>query len=596
MFVVFGVMGLGASNRTGEVVVILLLVTICQLVMYLNRYIIKNVLTGQVSFSFSEAIQIIIFTVVLSLTSNKFLESKLTEDEIAYAQAGYVPSSKILQVVLNQTKWFDNFTYVKFLWISSLIMIILGISLVSKIYKIQSDRNFMVIISILTLLMNIVIGTVLKNGLHNTPAFALWYLPSSLLFGLSDSAFRLSTNLLFALVGVFLFRKLLNATGSSIIATLSVCTFFTVPVINQLSGMVEISIFAFLANVIVIAYLCQYRFVPAPWMLYFASISFYFRITNAALLFALIGLALSHRRLVDSRHIVNSVTIAAPGLLAILFERLHRNTESGSTAIPNLGKTLQNYFGFLVESNTLVYSFCFVAFFSVVALKFRSARGFVVILFLGYLGAFLILTGAYFNHSKYLLEYIYVAVPCLGFLHGLADFRSRLINQSLKGAVFMILICVNIFGLTSANDLISNTRREIETNVNSLLSNIYLPHDPYPYGKAYDFIRRNEIEGCMNVGVVYGTFPDVLERISIKEFKNIEKEFKKLVELQQISKEDWTSVTVATIEKLEVDCLMLGNVKKKELVVRELLNFGWEKRASFYNSIFGTSVLVMTKK
>jgi hypothetical protein len=160
----------------------------------------------------------------------------------------------------------------------------------------------------------------------------------------------------------------------------------------------------------------------------------------------------------------------------------------------------------------------------------------------------------------------------------------------------MILICVNIFGLTSANDLISNTRREIETNVNSLLSNIYLPHDPYPYGKAYDFIRRNEIEGCMNVGVVYGTFPDVLERISIKEFKNIEKEFKKLVELQQISKEDWTSVTVATIEKLEVDCLMLGNVKKKELVVRELLNFGWEKRASFYNSIFGTSVLVMTKK
>ena len=190
--------------------------------------------------------------------------------------------------------------------------------------------------------------------------------------------------------------------------------------------------------------------------------------------------------------------------------------------------------------------------------------------------------------SKYVIEYLYPIVLSAGSL-----FVFRRIF--LRKAIVISLVLLNLFGLSISTQVIENFRNSYDP-MYGVVGETYssIPFLPLPYREAFIYLRENKIEDCFNTGIVYSSFPEVLEGLSlanVSKQRNIRTDF---LASQLKLGESWATVSSESLRLSQIECVILGSINSQGLISRKLENEGWTVIANFRDLKFGTLIQVLT--
>jgi len=329
--------------------------------------------------------------------------------------------------------------------------------------------------------------------------------------------------------------------------------------------------------------------------MYFASVMFYFRLTNLALLVSLVVLGITQNQKAHRVHISNTLVIAMPGVSSIILARFSFTNTEDTDFFPSLMDRLRDFIELLQDSNSYPYLFCFVWFVVFLAVKFVRGYIFAFTFTLLYLILMLIMTGQMISHSKYLIEFIYSMTPLVGFMYKGNLTRSSYFSIIRNISVVLSLFAINYYGLISKSELVERTAIEATVRPNEAFSNSYLPQDPFPYKEAYEILGNKRESVCLSVGIVYGLVYEVWERFSVGELKVLRRQYDKLLMLQNEKNESPFSISADTILDSDITCFILGNVANKESTIKILRDSGWSVLSKLVDERFGSTVYVVVQ-
>lgn len=591
--VLFGPLGLGASRNTLQLSIVMLSILVTFVFLSLRRQVLAESLRFELVVKVKDILLVTILTILFYFSGASLRSPRLTSDELYYSYNGFNQIAFVLNRVLDKVVAFDGVPYVYFLIASVLIIVGLLKTLRNHLYSLN-DNIFISFSYLFVFVFQVAYSLVGINSIHNPPAYSLWYLPASVVLGLTHESFRIATNILFALIGWLVFSSIKSLTRSLLVALLSFGTLMTTPLILQMSGMVEISNFAFIANIVVISRLISNQLIVSPWMIYFSAVMFYFRLTNLVLLACVIVLGIAQNRKVNYLHATTAIMIVMPGVLSIVSARLSFANTQSTDFFPPLMNRVSEFAELLQNSNSYPYLFCFALFLSFIATRFVRGYIFAFIFTLLYLILMLIMTGEQLSNSKYLVEYIYSLTPLFGFIYNRNVARLGLSLRIRNVFVVLTLVAVNTFGLFSQSELIEKTATETVRNPDRTFSYSYLPHGPFPYKEAYNFLKKKEIS-CLSVGTVYGLVYEIWERYSVSDLKKLRREYSHFLMIQTQQNESPFSVSADTILNSEIECAILGNVTNKESTIEDLRDSDWSVLGKFTHIRFRSTVYILVR-
>ena len=115
--------------------------------------------------------------------------------------------------------------------------------------------------------------------------------------------------------------------------------------------------------------------------------------------------------------------------------------------------------------------------------------------------------------SKYLIEYLFPLVMLIGAWPKILIYKT---NRSIRNFVLVALIAVNLIGFYEKSDVRESFKSIYEPSSKAISSGYAaLPFVPFAYAEAFKFVSAKDLWPCLNVGVVYSGFPDIIEGLSV---------------------------------------------------------------------------------
>jgi hypothetical protein len=534
------------------------------------------------------------FVFTLSIHRNSILDP-LTVDELAYAKManihGYSITIKYIAVLKDLS---GNLPLSIAIQLVSIFLFIVAAMCIHFLLEIRSAKNYYLFVGTLIIVLRIIVNSAGGNSSPHPPLAFFPYSIFSSIFGVNSFSYRLCSLVMTSIFLTVLLRCLLRATKNISFALLFIASIVFTPLIRDSMITLEPSIWTFWVYSIAILKMVELVNKTSQSILIALSILSYLRVT-VLLLFLVLIVVCWRSILKDLKErntiVLSMVTFIVPNTIVTSFTRFRQNemiSESGNDLSPISRFTAV----FEVARSALTFpilalvilSFSFVFF-----LKFHQ-RGFVILVStLVYFFVFLIPRDLIEN-AKYLLEYLlpFVALSALAF-KSQAEFRwMKLIALCSTCVVF-------IFGVTNYAEVQRNVSNVQTSNPNKFDSTYrFLIRIPLPYDVAFSYMQGRRMN-CLNAGVVYGQFPEVLAQLVPAQVEAAQNYSSKFLSWQSRFGESWRTISKGSLEASGANCALLGSVDDRNSFMASLRDTKWSRTRTFKHSRYGTSLILIEK-
>jgi hypothetical protein len=550
----------------------------------------------KISFGFlTTALSFFLFGIIINY---KFLFNSLTVDETAYAWFSqlqtYVITLKIAPLLPTHILEINSAYIMQGISISILLT---GLMLLRFLVKIRSDFKFLIIaLSLTFLLRGVVQYSGGANG-PNSPLSSLWYFTTSTIFGLHNPTYRFSSLAVFCCLSAYLYWRIRgDSLSSKINALLTSLLLFSIPLVSTMSFIVEIANWTFVTSVVLFVELARNRFLIDKKVLILLAIAYYFRVNVITLIITVLLCALLAGYsdfLRDKWKYIYPFCIILPGLVPVIIGRLTDRL----TGVGNLGADIsanyRNSISALFLSGSSWYLVVAISSITILLLRYAS-RKYILFLIAVDIIVFLVLnTPVLTLSSKYIIEYFFPFIFVLGLWPMLLGLENRKIFII---GVLITLLTVNAYGFHSKSKIpirFSNVYNSVNGANGSVTS--VIPYSPLANKEAFQFVHKVKLQPCFNAGVVYSSFPEILEGLPLSQIvtnKQIRNDF---LEVQSRIGEDWTTISYESILASNIKCVILGAVSNQLAVVQELKQNNWSVLGMFPDKNYDTVVYVMSE-
>jgi len=533
----------------------------------------------------------------LGITVNlRMLTNSLTLDEVAYAWASqlqsYVIALKLSSFLPAYLQEFNSRLVLQFISIILLGCIVIAITL---LLRLKSDLLFMVVAVIATFTFRLIVQFLGGTNSPNSPLSSLWYFTTSSLFGINHLTFRLSSSALFAALATFVLYSYAKLNRPSLsVGILAAFLIYTTPLLINMSISVEIATWTFILTAIVLLKLAENNFVFTNNILLLIAVGYYLRVNIIILMvtsFLCILLSSRNSTKEEFSRIFHYVILILPGLVPVLTGRFANKISNEGFNVNDVLKNLGNTYTAIEQSGSTLYLFVGVLLITFMLIKKKSRLFGAVWFFLNMLFFLVLNSSGLTLQSKYIIEYLFPLVVTVG---SWFSFKQNCFGTFLKKTFITALILINIAGVFLSNRVLDNFRNTYDL-MHGAVGETYssLPFLPLPYRETFSYLKDRDIKGCFNSGIVYSSFPEVLEGLSLAEVSKQRDVRSNFLAAQSKIGESWSTLSSESLGLAQIDCVILGSIDSQGFISDKLSSEGWTLIARFRDAKYGTSVDVL---
>jgi hypothetical protein len=554
-------------------------------------------------FKSNRSIYSIFIFIILFLLAYQRLLLSISGDEYAYASYGLIHSNFIITKISNFEilKEFKVYQVYHFISLFSVLLI----SLYFYVLKVLFERKVFLQIVILILTVFLFRYAVFKfggNPFTHPPLIGLSALISTSIFGLTDLSLKFIPFLIYNLLAVYYFFKLLKF-NNKLISFLIVISLFSVPGVLYLGTLLEQSLFSLICFSIISIELITNNKPNYKKLFIIILIFSFFRILSilsiSLIFFHILFVSKSYKEFFKNTY--STIKKTYPFLLAVPF--IFFSFTSGATLTVNrVGLEFLNkdfFFNYLpkaiLDSYTIIPGILMLTF--AIGLFFLWKKSSFLMLFI-ILNIFVfgnVITG----DNKYVYE-IFFSI----FLSSLLIYFLFIENKFIKNLIIFSVILINfsnILILKKFNSLClygDNPLSENNTYISKYGCEIIYAH-PFDLSESYSFLKKHEkfsFENLYVPGVYYGLLPSIISGMSMSEFKehkeiNIEQN-----RLNELNKINWVSGDAKNINSDErIHFVLLADLINSQKLVKDLIDSDWKKIYSKKNVNFDTVSVILLK-
>ena len=599
---IFGVYGWGTFDESsntfsGKDLPVTLSVLITVYYLHISKKRINNLLPN-LGIKWSHLIgflSILAIAIILNVTK---LTYPLTGDELFYAYQSQIQSIEIVSRIEDSLPA-DYLSFVgKYVYQTvSIAILVSGLTVTALLLKIRSDRIFLGLSILLLLIARQFIQTLNSNSHVHSPLPGFWYFLTSTIFGYNTVIYRISSLLPYCLLATFIYIYLINKGATQkITLALTVMLFFSVPLLNSMSLILEPANWTFLICVAFLTVLIKNKFYISESQILFLSLALYLR-TSLIFFIATVLIVYMHHQIKlrkPDKNIFIHIVIMVPAILVTVLTRVSNRINAESDIVVSIVANSNNTLHSLSLSYATLYAALGIITIWILLVNSHSRLfGSLYIFF----AAFLFL-GLQFPVlsvlSKYQAEYLYPLVIILPIIllakqDGLKKYMS----------IFLIvsLVFLNAYGNVMKSE-VNKSFREIYKQSASvgLFGGEAMPNAPFPYQQIFESIKTRKLTGCLNAGVVYSVFPEILGGYSLREVLASTNVRERFSSAQYKLSEPWTGISLRSIDEAGINCVILGLVTEQSLIVAELKENNWRIIDSERLLETGTTVYLMFRE
>ncbi len=602
-FFTFGFYGWGTTQGLSSITSVMNLTTTLafltsSIILYLRRHDYNSYFKIKVEIELRHLVAVLAFLIIGIAFNFNRLNRSLTVDELAYAWSSQLHSYVLVNKLFHlfpSSLGSVNSQYV--VQIFSILIIVCLVTFLSVLWHRSTDFGFYFYLSLVTLIVRFSIQYSGGIDWPNSPFGHIWHFFFSSLFGVSNSSFRISNLLLFAVIASIIYFYTGNYTIlTKLLGFVSAILLFTVPLLNSLSTSLEIASWSLLFTLICFGSLVRSDFTFTFKLLMLLAVGYYFRV-NLIALFIAYFIALLIFKKTESRDnrwgFYFPLLVVSPGLFPVLLNRLLGRLEDGNELLLGIRRNFENSIDSITNSGSGIYVLLFLLSTAVLLFYKKSIIFSLTYILLQLLLFFVLNSPSISGSSKYLAEYFFPYVVFFGMLPILFRLQK---SRSVLILSISLLLAFNSYGLFKSQDIPRNFKSIYDPSRDAISSGFgAVPYTPFPYADVFKFIRTKDIQSCFNAGVVYSEIPRVLAGVSISEVSVNASLRSRFLSAQSDLGEDWRTISLASVSSSSIKCVILGAVDQPLRIQRELTAGGWSTVAVFVERIYGTKVYLMTK-
>ena len=617
MFIVFGFYGWGTLSLSKSASLPSVLTTIAIVLVFSFYYFFSNHYAAKLVENLTIGVRQIyfvfgIFLILISINTD-WISRSLTGDEIAYAlqaqSQGYVISKKVLSVFPQ----LGSLSFQILLQIFSGLLLLAFILALKLISKIRNVRYYILVCFWGTLIVRSAVIAQGGSGGANPPGMSFFYFVGTTIISPSNFTYRI-LSLFFA--SIFLAAVYVSLTKlpylSKLTRILIVLFVLSIPLFRHMALLMEISIWNFYFATISLICVLISRGSVSYQLIFIGALATSIRFPIVAILipfysFQFIGVSskgLKFRRPANFIESSLGLLLCFPGFIWIATTRFldkysGANTSSGNLngQISEIEQSIHEVFSTLTLTTSKgLWLICLIG---ILLFMGNSFFNYFVI---GLLAVFEFLFFIVFNSgdvvyaSKYIIEWF---MPFTIF--GLVVIASKFRYGNMSS--YFLVICL-ILGITfnvidygkipekfvkasisqSTGDLIFNNASRVIVSV------------PYLYSSAFDKLRKDkELANCLNTGIVYGVYPQILEGYLSRDVLTSILIHRKFLLAQEAIHENWMTASATSIEESGTKCVIVGLVDGQGKIISQLTANNWIVRDEFFDRSYHTKLFILSR-
>lgn len=531
------------------------------------------------------------------LINRSYISRSLTTDELAYAwisqSQAYVIMLKISSIFPDTLSRVNSSQFLQMISILILIAIALFLFLLSKL---RNDSVFLVVLLFSTLVLREIVKFLGGNPGQNSPLSSAWYFLYSSVFGSHNFIFRFASILLFACLLAYISSWHSEvAFPKKVILLLAGSLIFTVPFISNMSAIVEIANWSFLAALLVFVYLIRNDFVITPSLLLFLALAFYVRVNIIALFCAVFVTSLVNSKKPEMKTRVgyaHSLAVLFPGFIYIMLSRFKSRVSGEINFLQEISINANNLLQTISDSNSVIYLISGTLF-TVLLLRKKSSAVFIITYHILNFILFICLNSVELSSiSKYQMEFLF---PCALGLPLYFALQTSFVKRKMLILIAFVLLLANLFSFISRDNLIKSYKQFYRTDGAAGSAYNVLTYSPFAYSEAYRYLKNINQQLCFNAGPTYSVFPEIMSGQALS-FLIQNRELKaRVLENQIQAKESWLTISDSTLRDAGVNCVILGAIDYQTQVKQSLLRGGWKLHKTFDDKLFGSQTFILVR-
>lgn len=619
MFIVFGFYGWGTPTFSSLFSIPYLLVNIFIILVFSLYFFYGEHHTTKLRENFvikSRQIYTVCGILLLQYVINlDWISRALTGDEVAYALQSQGQSYVLVKKILVIFPQLGDLPFRLLLQICSGGILLLFFFSVRLMYKIKSTRYFILLSFIGTIIFRV--GAISQGGFNgsNPPGASFYYLIGSTILSPTNTSYRILSLLLASIFLTVIYeylRKLLWL--KEYIRVLIMFVLVSIPLFRHMSLIVEISIWSFYFATFILLQLFRSGGHVTYQQIFLCSIATTFRFPMISILIPMFFLAIfdafrlhnEEERKSISRELILGGLLSLPGIIFVsttrLVERFNRadlSEQEIDGPLVNVGRMAQDIFStFEVTTHKITWVISTIG---VIFFMRKSLAGFVLMssyIAINFLLFFVLNTVDVAYVSKYIVEWFgpLVVIGLIAIVTKVP--QTRKVNL-LIAAILAGFVLTNVMDYNRIPSKFIFAESTVNSESSNDLSNIYrvVASAPFPYSETFNELGKDQnLSDCLNVGIVYGVYPQVMAGYTGTDvLKSLALVHKYLMAQDQLQ-ESWLTSSNESITLSGSDCVIVGFVENKSVIVNELLENDWEIRKIVTDKTYRTNVFILTRK
>jgi len=550
---------------------------------------------------------------LLCVINKDWIFRSLTGDELAYAMQSQGHSFAITKKILSVIPQLDSLSFRLLLQFSSIILLGAFLLAMNLISRIKNLKGFILVCFFGTLLLRVAIMTLGGSSGANPPGASFFYLIGTTILSPSNASYRILSLLFASIFLTFIYQYLENISKlSKSIRILILLFVLSIPLFRHMSLLVEISVWYFYFATISLLVLLKSKGLISHQLIFVGALATSLRFPIVAILLSLYAAQFFFSPSLNARFgrppsfIQSTLGLfpCIPGLIWIITTRFIEKYGVASTTNDFLDSQIstveKSYHEIL---STLAVTTSKISWFIAAVGLFLFMRGILInsvfvfiLLFFEFLFFFVLNSGVVAYASKYIIEWF---VPFIVF--GVVVVGSKLkfsrASRNFFVASLITLVAVNLVdykGIPAKFVKKSTLQASGQVDFNNM-SRVVVSV-PFSYRAAFNQLEKSQATRlCLNIGVVYGIYPQILEGYSARNVLILNDNHHKFLSAQEAISENWMTASAASIGKSGSNCVIVGFVNGQSRIIRDLLGNNWHIRARFFDEDYHTKVFILTR-
>ena len=618
MLIVFGFYGWGTSTISAITSIPFILMNVSIFVIFSLFFafgdLFSTLLRENVVIKSSQIYTVFGIFILLCFINMDWIFRTLTGDEVSYALQSQIQSYVVVKKFLTFFPQLDSLPFRLLLQISSAALLVLFLLTMRMMSKIKSTRHFVLLCFIGTLIFRI--ATLSQGGSYgsNPPGASFYYLIGSTILSPTNFSYRILSLLLASLFLTILYEYLKKISQHpQYIRILILAFIISFPIFRHMSLTVEISIWAFYFSSIILLQLYRSGGIASYQQVFLVSIATTFRFPLMVILVPIFvtnvfGTRRSRKSGDQNATYAPSilgVLVCLPGLILVSTTRLVERfggtdltTQQFGSQFKEVGKTTREIFSTLsITTNKIAWLISVIGVILFVK-RSRVSAVFLMAYFAIQYTLYFVMNNADLAYaSKYIIEW-FGPLLVLGLIALISSLEVKKTMGVFIAVCLTLLVITNVMDYNKIPDKFIETSPAFRSGSIDVTGEIYrsLTSVPFPYGVTFDELsKQKELSECLNVGIVYGVYPQIMAGYSGKDvLASLETDHKFLVAQEQIH-ESWVTGSAKSIGLSGSSCVILGFVYGQTSIVSDLLANNWKIRNKFTDDTFQTDVFILIR-